>query len=56
METLVREKIMNHMKSNLLFSKKQFGFLPGRSTVLQLKKVLDRWTQILDENEVVDII
>lgn len=28
----------------------------GRSSVLQLIKVIDRWTQILDENKAVDII
>jgi hypothetical protein len=45
METLVREEIIEHMKLNKLFSKKQFGFISGRSTVLQ--KVLDKWTEIL---------
>lgn len=44
------------MKSSLLFSNKQFGFLPCRSTVLQLMNVLEKWIQILDENEPVDII
>ena len=43
METLVREEIIEHMKRNKLFSKKQFGFLSGRSTVLQLLQVLDKW-------------
>ena len=52
METLVREEIIEHMKRNKLFSKKQFGFISGRSTVLQ--QVLDKWTEILDKG--VDII
>ena len=56
METIVREDIMKHMKTKKLFSRKQFGFLPGRSTVLQLIKVIDQWTQILDEGDAVDII
>ena len=43
METLVREEIIEHMKRNKLFSKKQFGFLSGRSTVLRLLQVLDKW-------------
>jgi hypothetical protein len=42
METLVREEIIEHMKRNKLFSKKQFGFISGRSTVLQLLQVLDK--------------
>lgn len=34
METLLREELIQHMKENNLFSKKQFGFISGRSTVL----------------------
>ncbi len=29
-------------------SNKQLGFIPKRSTVLQLLHVLDEWTEILD--------
>ena len=36
------------MNTNNLFSNKQFGFIGGRSTSLQLLTVLDKWTQILD--------
>jgi hypothetical protein len=56
METLVREEIIEHMKRNKLFSKKQFGFISGRSTVLQLLQVLDKWTEILDKYDCVDTI
>ena len=35
---------------------KQFGFISGRSTVLQLLHVLDKWTKILDKGGCVDII
>ena len=44
-ESIIRDKIMDHMKNNNLFSNKQFGFLHGRSTVLQLLAVLDKWTK-----------
>jgi hypothetical protein len=44
------------MKRNKLFSKTQFGFISGRSTVLQLLQVLDKWTKILDKGDCVDII
>jgi hypothetical protein len=53
MESLVREEIIEHVK---LFSKKQFGFISGRSTVLQLLQVLDKWTEILDKGGCVDTI
>jgi limonene-1,2-epoxide hydrolase len=41
MEKLVRETIVKHMSANKLFSNKQFGFISGRSTTLQLLKVMD---------------
>ena len=56
MENIVRDVIMNHMKINNLFSNKQFGFLSGRSTTLQLLNVLDDWTEALDNGHIIDII
>ena len=56
METIIREEIIKHMKFNRYFSNKQFGFLTGRSTVLQLIRVIDEWTQALDEGDAVDVI
>ena len=56
METLVRGEKIEHMNRNKLFSKKQFGFTSGRSTVLQLLQVLDKWTEILDKGGCVDTI
>ena len=47
MEKLVREIIVKHMSANKLFGNEQFGFISGRSTTLQLLKVMDEWTKIL---------
>ena len=55
LETIVRESIVKHMQVHKLYSNKQFGFISGRSTVLQLLKVLDRWTEILDEGGCIDV-
>jgi len=33
---------------NGFFSNKQYGLIPGRSTVLQLLKIRDDWTLQLD--------
>ena len=44
------------MKSNKLFSSKQFGFIGGRFTTLQLMRVLDEWTKILDNWGSIDLI
>ena len=38
------------------FSNKQFGFLGGRSTVLQLMVLLDQLTEIIDSGGAIDII
>ena len=48
LESLIRDNIMRHMKRENLLSKHQFGFVSGRSTILQLLHVMDRWTEILD--------
>ena len=56
METLLREEIMQHMKENKLFSNKQFGFISGRSTLLQLIKVLDSWTEAVDDGLAIDVV
>jgi hypothetical protein len=41
MGKLVRNLIVDHMIRNKMFSKKQFGFISGRLTTLQLLKVMD---------------
>jgi len=43
MELIVRDHVMAYFTQNELFSSKQYGFLKGRSTVLQL---LHRWLVI----------
>ncbi|CAC5400189.1 unnamed protein product [Mytilus coruscus] len=40
MEKMMREFIIEHMKTNNLFSKKQYGFIAGRTTGLQLLEVM----------------
>lgn len=49
MEKIVRKVIVNHMIKNDLYSKKQFGFISGRSTTLQLLLVMEEWTEILNK-------
>ena len=44
------------MQNNNLFTNKQFEFLPGRSTVHQLIKLLDKWTEEWDKGNYVDVI
>ena len=54
-ESLIRYHIMIHFISNSLFSSKQFGYIKGRSTVLQLLHVLDTWGKNLEESGQIDV-
>jgi len=56
MESIIRDVVMKYFLTNNLFSDKQYGFIKGRSTVLQLLKAADDWVKILDEGGQVDII
>ncbi len=46
----------SYLKSNNLLSNKQFGFTKGKSTILQLLRVLDDWTESMDARLPVDVI
>jgi hypothetical protein len=48
MESLIRDHIMSHCIKYKLFSNKQYGFLKGRSTAIQLLHMLDKWTEFLE--------
>ena len=45
-----------HEREQILLRKKQFSFSAGLSTMLQLLKVLGKWTEILDSGRCVDVI
>ena len=53
---IIRDDILNYFLDNGLFSKTQYGFIRGRSTVLQLLKIMDDWTYILDQGKQIDAI
>ena len=56
MEKFVRSCIVTHLFQNNLLSDRQFGFLTGRSTVLQLLYYLDNCVNIIADGGVVDTI
>ena len=53
MEKVIRRHLL---RQNNILSDKQYGFLPGQSTTLQLFKALDDWTAELDKGYEVDIV
>ena len=40
----------------MLFSSKQFGFIKGRWTTLQLLQISDKWTEYLEHGGQIDVI
>jgi len=48
LENIIRIRILEHLVENELISKEQYGFLPKRSTTLQLLNVMEEWTKVLD--------
>ena len=56
MEHCVRNHIVNHMMINNLFSSQQYGFIKGRSTVLQMLNVMDVWTNAIDKGDSIDTV
>jgi len=55
-ESIVRDHIMDYFITNHLFSTQQYGFLKGRNTMLQLIKIIDMWTDMLEEGGQIDVI
>ena len=56
MEGVIRDRVVNHMKENQLFSKDHHGFMTGRSTVTQLLETLEYWSKSLDDGVGMDAI
>ena len=56
MESIIRDNILFHLRSNNLLSNQQFDFISGRSTTLQLLNVTDNWLSTLDHNGTVEVI
>jgi len=56
LEKIVSSTLIDHLRINKLLSNKQFGFLKGRSTNIQMICVMNDWTKSLNEGTPVDII
>ena len=56
MEKLVKDAVLCHLVENNLLSKRQFGFISGRSTVTQLLNYLDKCAEVVARGGVVDSI
>jgi len=50
-ESLIRDHVMNYLLENdLLSNNKQYGFIKGQSTMLQLLQITNKWTEYLEKD------
>ena len=56
MERIIRNKIIDHTESNILFAKQQHGFRAGRSCTTQLLEFMEEVSEAIDRGEKVDVI
>ena len=56
MEYFVKDSIMTHMRAENLLSSKQYGFINGRSTTIQLLSYLDKCIDTIVSGGIVDTI
>jgi hypothetical protein len=56
MESIICDQVMGYFITNKLFSDKQYGFIKNRSTVVQLLRILDDWSNSLNQGKQVDVI
>ena len=56
LEQLIRDDLMAYLLGNDLISNRQYGFVKGRSTSLQLLQILDKWTDCLENGGQIDAV
>ena len=55
-ESLVRDRVVEHMTCNNLFSEYQHGFVPLRNCMTNLLSCMEKWSEILECNDAIDVI
>ena len=55
LESIIVDKISEHLTSNELLNEAQHGFREGRSCLTNLLEILEQWTEIIDEGDSVDV-
>ena len=56
MESVVRDRLIDHLNVNNLISDCQHGFIVSRYCATNLLSTLYEWTRLLDEREPVDAV
>ena len=55
LESIVRKHILEHLSSNNILRDKQHGFWEGRSCLTNLLELVESWTEILDDDDGIDV-
>ena len=55
LESIVRTHIVDHLDTNKILSDKQHGFREGRSCLTNLLVMMESWTEILDDDDGIDV-
>ena len=55
LESIIVDKIVDHLTANNLLNNAQHGFRQGRSCLTNLLETIEQWTEILDEGDGVDV-
>ena len=56
MESLIRDKIVEHLERNNLIRPSQHGFMAGKSTTTNLLVYMEALTKLLDQGHAVDVL
>lgn len=56
MESIVKDNIVQHMLENNLFSTSQHGFILSKNCMTNLLLCMEKWTEILENGDAVDVI
>ena len=56
LDKIQSQRLLTHLVKNNLISTHQFGFMPGRSTTMQLLYITDRWIRALEKEHQVSAV
>ena len=56
LEQFIRDRVVQHMNENKLYSECQHGFRAGRSCMTQLTEVMNDFTKFMDNKESFDVV
>ena len=54
-ESIIRDKLVEHLDKHGLLNNAQHGFREGRSCLTNLLETLEQWTEIIDDGDCVDV-